>query len=566
MFKIRSILFNNGSDIQEYTFSNHAFIYGPNTVGKTALTKAIDFVLGSSDPLTYQGLDNISSVEAHLTNELTNLWIKRTISDDYFYRRTENSVYTEVSAETFKDNICLMLNPNLNNHFTRVYSKVFDEMPTYRSFSFINYIDEKGLGDLSVVFTRAKDLKHQIRIRNIMDFFFNYENIEQIYEKEVLYEQRQKEYNELSKDYQEYERSVQQLKQLFRELQLTYTGDYKKDSTTYLDFRTSFTRKATLQSKDLVYLSKASFALSEEIKLYSFMHLQSNNMIERKERIERLLAILNSIVEEEPDYAQYVDFITKTVNEIKEENVILSLTDYQKAIREIQVEKEKIDMQIKIAKGLASEISYEDAMKKIGILEHIFSVLSKDIDTPKIQALQIEISQLKSDIKTLKLAFNKKEINEFNNRLTKLYLESGLNVKHLVEDVQDIGFSLEFEPFKLCLFASHKNDNNIERFMPGSMARQTHLQILVYLSMFDYLKKRFADFIYMPLLIIDSANQPMGIESFREVYPTIINFADKIGLQTIFLSKDHIDGIPEEDFIDISNGLNRFHEQQIEKK
>jgi len=562
MFRLKSIFFNNAEDQQVYIFSDHAFVHGPNTVGKTALTKAIDFVLGSSERLTYQGLDNIDSIEAHLTNDLTNLWIKRTITDEYYYRRTENSAYTEISVETYKDNICLMLTENPNSRFMHVYNKVFDERPTFRSFSFINYIDEKGLGDLSVVFTRAKDLKHQIRVRNIMDFFFNYENIEQIYEKEILLDERQKELDELSKDYQEYQRSMQQLKRLFDELQLIYTGDYKKDHTTYLEFRTSFTRKAKSQSKDLVYLSKASFSLAEEIKLYSFMHAQSKNMIERKDRIERLLAILNSIVEEEPDYDQYTSIISQTINEIREENVILSLTDYQKAIRAIQVEKEKIDAQVRSVKGQASEISYEDAMKKIGVLEHVFAVLSKDIDAPKIQSLQKETAQLKNEIKTLKSSFNKKEIDAFNSRLTKLYLESGLNVKHLNEDAHDPGFALEFEPFKLCLFASHKKGDIVERFMPGSMARQTHLQILVYLSMFDYLQKHFADFIYMPLLIIDSANQPMGIESFREVYPTIVAFADEIGLQTIFLSKDNIEGISDDDFIDVSGGLNKFHDQQ----
>ena len=564
MFRIKSILFNNANEQQEYTFSDHAFVHGLNTVGKTALTKAIDFVLGSSERLTYQGLDNIDSVEALLTNNLTSLWIKRSITEDYFYRRTENSDYTEISADTYKDNICLMLTENPNSRFMHVYNKVFDERPTFRSFSFINYIDEKGLGDLSVVFTRAKDLKHQIRIRNIMDFFFNYENIEQIYEKEILLDERQKELDELSKDYQEYQRNIQQLKRLFDELQLTYTGDYKKDHTTYLEFRTNFTRKAKSQSKDLVYLSKASFSLAEEIKLYSFMHAQSKNMIDRKDRIERLLAILNSIVEEEPDYELYTNIISETINEIRDENVILSLTDYQKAIRAIQSEKEKIDVQVRSAKGQASEMSYEDAMKKIGVLEHVFAVLSKDIDAPKIQSLQRETAQLKNEIKALKSAFNKKEIDAFNSHLTKLYLESGLSVKYLTEDTQELEFALEFEPFKLCLFAIRKKGNIIERFMPGSMARQTHLQILVYLSMFDYLQKHFSDFIYMPLLIIDSANQPMGIESFREVYPTIVDFADKIGLQTIFLSKDNIEGISDDDFIDVSGGLNKFHEQKSE--
>ncbi|MEN6459762.1 MAG: AAA family ATPase [Syntrophomonas sp.] len=561
MFKLESLRFHHNTDNQEYKFSYHTFIYGMNTVGKTALTKAIDYVLGSSENLTYQGLDNIDSIEAHLTNDLTTLWIKRTVFGEFFYRRTEDSAYSEISADTYKDNICLMLTPNPNNRFAQVYSKVFDENPTFRSFNFLNYLEEKGLGDLSVVFTKARELKHQIRISNIMDFFFNYDNIEQIYEKEVLLEQRQKELDELNKDYQEYSRSVSQIEKLFVELHLKYTGDYEKDYSTFTKFRTSYTRTAKTKSKDLVYLSKASFSLAEEIKLYSFMQSQSTNMMERNERIKRLLAILNSIVEGNPNNEQYINFITKKVEEIQEENVLLSLTDYQKAIRGIQVEKEKIDQQIRILKGQASEIQYEEAIKKIGLIEHTFSILNRNVDSNRLGSLRGETSRLRQEIKELKSAFDKKEINAFNDRLTDLYLKSGLKVKHLMEDCQNTDFSLEFDPFRLCLFASHRTEEGVERFIPGSMARQTHLQVLIYLCMFDYLKKHFQDFIYMPFLIIDSANQPMGIEIFREVYPIIVKLAEEIGIQTIFLSKDLLDEIPDEDFIDISSGLNKFHKQ-----
>ena len=79
--------------------------------------------------------------------------------------------------------------------------------------------------------------------------------------------------------------------------------------------------------------------------------------------------------------------------------------------------------------------------------------------------------------------------------------------------------------------------------------------------MFEYLKDNFPDFIYLPILIIDSANQPMDIEIFKEVYPTITQLADSIGIQTIFMSKDRLDSVSADDFIDISTGLNKFHKK-----
>lgn len=561
MFRLESIQFNNGNDKQIYTFTAHAFVWGPNTVGKTALTKAIDFILGSSDQLSYQGLDNIDSVEAYLTNESTNLWVSRTIGGRFFYKRTRESEFTEVSQDVYKDNICLMICPTPNTRFTDVYHKVFEERPTFRSFNFLNFIDEKGLGDLSIVFTKAKEFKHQIRIQNIMGFFFNYENIEQIYEKELRLEQVQEELSLSEKSYLEYTRSIYQLKKIYSELQLPYSNNFTEDLKTFQAFKTNYTRKSKSTSKDLIYLTKASFSLAEEIKMYTFMKNQSINMVERRERIKRLLTILYAITADHPEYEEYAQMITGTIRGIEEENLILSLTDYGKAIKDINAEKEKLDIQITQLRAQASELPYEVAIKKVGLLEHIFAVISREVDAGKIAQLQNEAVQLKKDIKNLKTSFDQSKIKRFNSQLTELYTGNELKVKHLEEDRKETDFSLEFDPFRLCLFASKVEDDRETHFTPGSMTRQTHLQMLIYLNMFRYLKENFPDFICLPLLIIDSANQPMGIDVFKEVYPTIVALADEFGVQTIFMSKDRLENIPEEDFINISSGLNKFHKK-----
>lgn len=561
MFRLKSIQFNNGEDKQIYVFTAHSFVWGPNTVGKTALTKAIDYILGSNNPLSYQGLDNIESIEAHLTNESTDLWLKRTISGSFFYKRTTESQYSEVSQDVYKDNICLMICSKPNTRFTNVYNKVFEERPTFRSFNFLNYIDEKGLGDLSVVFTKAKELKHQIRIQNIMRFFFNYENIEQIYEKEVQLEQVERDLETLKNGYLEYTQSRYQLKKLFSELQLPYSDSFADDLKTFEAFKNNYIRKTKSTSKDLIYLTKASFSLAEEIKLYTFMKNQSANMVERRERIKRLLTIFHTIVENHSEYENYAQIITRTISGIEDENLILSLTDYGKAIRDINSEKEKLDEQIIQLRAQAAELQYEVAIKKVGLIEHAFAVISRETDVEKITHLQDEAALLKNEIKTLKSAFDRTKIERFNKQLTDLYLKSDLKVKHLEEDRKEIKFALDFDPFRLCLFA-HKFENERETcYTPGSMTRQTHLQMLIYLNMFRYLKEYFPDFICLPLLVIDSANQPMEGDVFRELYPVIIDLADEFGVQTIFMSKDRLEYVPQEDFVDISSGLNKFHRE-----
>ncbi len=73
MFRIRSITLYKGTDRKDYLFTENAYVYGHNNVGKTAFTKVIDYALGSSERLSHAGLDNIDAVGAYLGNEKTEL-------------------------------------------------------------------------------------------------------------------------------------------------------------------------------------------------------------------------------------------------------------------------------------------------------------------------------------------------------------------------------------------------------------------------------------------------------------------------------------------------------------
>ena len=177
------------------------------------------------------------------------------------------------------------------------------------------------------------------------------------------------------------------------------------------------------------------------------MKNQSKNMTERKERVKRLLSIFNKIVNDVPEYEKYIRFIKSETEKLDEENVILSLTDYNRIIKNIEIEKRKLDDQIKVLKASATQLSYEEAIKRVGLLESIFLILSENVDVVRHDALVKEISSLKNEIKALRNAFDQKKINKFNKRLTEVYLGNKLDIKHLKEDLEDTNFSIEFDPF-----------------------------------------------------------------------------------------------------------------------
>lgn len=164
MFKIQEISLWNGSEHKDYFFNENVYIYGKNSVGKTALAKVIDHVLGDHRKLDYAGLDHLTEVGAKITNDKTKLWVKRSLQANtgFFYKRTQNSDYSEISGDTYRDIIQNIIHEKIDGHRLNVYRKVFGEDPSFRSFAFVNFIDEINQGNLFSVFTRGKRCKKYV--------------------------------------------------------------------------------------------------------------------------------------------------------------------------------------------------------------------------------------------------------------------------------------------------------------------------------------------------------------------------------------------------------------------
>lgn len=562
MFKIESIKLNHIEESQEYHFLKHTFIYGNNSSGKTALTKALNYVLGSSDKtLVYQGLDNIDSYEVLLTNGNTKRWMKRDLSRGFFYKITDKSEYTQVSFEKYKEIIESILNNNNNDNetdFKEIYAEVFEEKPTFRVLNFLNFIEEKGLGDLDNVFTKARNLQNYFRIRDLMRYFFDFQNIKALYDVRKKLKAKEAEFAQYQSEASKKNDIINLQKELFSELSIKYVNNKNDNYKALRNFKNNYLRDSLPNKQDYVYLLKQSLSLSEEIKMYKFMSNQNKKMVDRKKRISKLLETFQEISSKSEQYHEYTRFIEEKLTQLRDESIILKSVDYNAIIQEIQDEKEKIDADLKQLKASAGKNSLEDTLAKIGMLEKTF----KDFDAHKfdeIEKLQQEIKELKEEVKNIQKCYSEEVIVDFNQKLTDTYKTFSLDIPYLKEDLKKKNFKMNFNPFKIVLSIKFDTDGSEQNTIPGSMARQTHMQILTYLEMFRLLANNFAGFPYLPVLIMDSVNQPMQSDSFSKIYPRILEIADEIGLQTIFLSKEQIAGIPAD--IDISNGLNPFHDK-----
>ena len=296
MFKIEELtLFNNNGKSKTYKFFENTFIFGPNNIGKTVFTKTLDYVLGSSkEKLNHEGLDNITSVELAISsNDKICLWVKRSTDGTFAYRRSKNSEYSITDLEGYKSEInAILLDDVCSEHYIDVYKMVFNENISFRAVNFLNYIEEKGLGDLNTIFTKAREIQHQIRITNIMKFFFNYKNIEEIYNKKVQLRELEDKKEQLEPAYQEYKKSTAIIQEMFLDLQIKYSKDLSKLNKEFNKFKANFYRQEPTESPDIIYAAKNSLSLAEEIKLYTFLRNQADTITKRNENIVRMLNIL----------------------------------------------------------------------------------------------------------------------------------------------------------------------------------------------------------------------------------------------------------------------------------
>lgn len=577
MFRIKKLQLWKNEEIKEYNLEKSTYIYGSNSVGKTLFAEALNYVLGASssskdeDLFLKDGMNNITDIGAHLVNGQSELWIKRRKKSCFYYKRSIQDQYSQVSKQNYIKKIEELISASdSESQQKKVYKSVFEEEPTFRSFAFLNFITESHQGDLNQIFTKGNEVKNAVRIKKIMTFFFNYKNVEEIYEEKKKLVKIQDDIDSLLRRKDKYLYLRNNLKFGFQKLGLNFTGKSEEDRKTISEFRRTYKRQDSKASGDLIYLSRASLSLAEEIKQYSFLSNQSKRAKNRKQNEEALLKLLETLSLEDATNSKYLSPVQKAIKRIHNERELLSVSSYDKAIAKIKEEKIKIDSQIEEIKSQAWELSFDEAEKQIIIINKLLSDFEDFTENAKLNKLEDNKKKIKRHLNDLQDEFNDDNIQKFNNDLLELYFDKNVsrNVNYVQSDKEEDGFNFNFHPLtqhllveKIELKEPLKHTDKDEKikilFVPGSLARRTHIQILVYLLMLEYVKNNFNQMKILPILVIDSADQAFQPNNFEFLYTEMIRFAKKIGIQLIFISKDLPNG--NNYVVDISNGFNPFY-------
>ncbi|MBQ6980284.1 MAG: hypothetical protein IJQ07_06535 [Clostridia bacterium] len=575
MFKINDVkLIYSYSDVAPtiYSFDKVNYIYGTNNVGKTAMVKAIDFVLAKDDFNlgAYEGLDNVQAIEICLIHDNDYLYLKRSVDNIYSYKKSSGSMFVETSSELYKKELTYFINRGDNRYLEDFYQYA-DEHLTCRAFSFLNFLNEKDLGNISNLFLSTDTYYNQTRIRKLISFIFNYKNIKRISELEKENENFEQEIKMHADQVARYNYFISLIKNNMLDLQLDSTGSLEENKKAFIKFKENFLRdkdNSKTSNSDLAVLMRISCALAEEIKYQRSLEQQSQKLKSRNERSNKLLGAFKEILEYDGSYAKYLEEINSILEKQAQENDILSVKDFTRTIDAIEAKKYKIDKQIKECSVGLNRFEYGEILKKIGVIEQYFSEISKIANINEIKNYEEKVNENKKEIKRLNKEFADTLVNEFNHWINDVYAKLQ-DIKFSEEDSNISGFKIKFNPIAVSI-SGEKNINKGDKkevvsYYPGSNARMTTWQILAYLGLFKVVNEHFQGFPLMQFIFIDGLNQPF--DDTETCYPNVCellkNISKDLGVQLFIVSTRNLKiGDDGEKFVDLSNGFNKMHNKR----
>ena len=563
MFKIEEFLLYSGDCVKKYTLYPNTYVFGHNSSGKTAMWMAIDYALGKSndDIYEYDGLQNVDAIGVTISKTSTEqtLFLKRTKNGEFFAKSDGDSAFLKVGVDGYKREIMRLLN-GADLRYFEIYEEVFEENLSFRAFSFINLISEKGLGNLSLVFTESSDIKHQMRIRNINSFLFNYDNIKHIYDMQKQIEKIDEEMKEIEEKNAQYLFLVKNTKKIFELVGMHWCDDIRENKERFLNFKEMFVHNESVPKEDIVCLQRAALSLKEKIKTYEILKNQTIYLKDRNDKIDYVLGFLKGIAEQEEQYSDYADSIEQILIKHKRDGEIISFFDYNEAIKQIKKELDTVEQKIKRIELSAAVQNYENTLKYIGALETNFDSIDEYVDVSKYDSLNAKRKQLIDKIKEKKKSMSQRLINEFNDYLTKIYLESDLTSKFALQDKEHDELKICYNPVSGGIYAEKNNEKGEkETYIPGSMARETAWQILTYMAMFKFLNDNFKGLPVLPVILMDAIEQPFVDQNITEFYNLLKKLSEEIGIQLIIFSKNDSDAFDEAEKINLNiEGLNPF--------
>ena len=569
MFKLKNLaIYSNGIEKKKVPFGDITYIYGANKRGKTLILRLIDFVLSSSDNLLAndaQGLEKIDSASLEVITENGRMTFLRDKDNIYSYK-IEDGFFIQVSKENYDSFISGFL-CNSSNDTLKKYKMVFGEKLSFRALTFINFLEESGIGNLARVFTETSHVKHFFRAPDIFQFAFEQDKMQKLTHLEEQLEKKETELKSLNTTAVEFEFYISSLQSLLKKYTIPYSNDMARNIEKITEFKETFSSASSPSDSDLNYLLYQSNELSNQIRAQRELETQSNKIISRIDAFTNLANDIKKIFGKSQYASDYLDEIDRIIEEDSDAKTILSLKDYDATIKTLKKIKKEYDAKIKTIKNTLSDRSIEEKTLDATIMLNFCKKIAAQPRVNESKIIESEIASIKEDIKTIKKEI-RNAFDELNERITSKYLSTE-NSNLIDEEKKKSKFTIFFDYKTISSFGEYRDaDNKKHTFLPGSSAKMAYWQLCIYLETIKFFKQSLPEMPLLNLLVADGINQPFDDDDNKENYlstlRSIINSYREYGLQAIVISTDTNEAIESTIrdvgvFYNIGNGLNPLH-------
>lgn len=563
MFKIKRIALDDGVFYDFY--DDYTVVYGTNSTGKSVLFKIIYYMLGSSkgwderSVWELDGMDGVTSITMEVDNG-KRLYLKRNKSEELFYKNNTEDDYLKVDIDVYKDSIQSMLISSTDCF--NLYHEVVGEKLSHRALSYLNFIDQYGLGNAVHIFLQSTDYKYTKRIRKQMQFIFDSSR-----QKELAQLEEQRDNVALALEQQNeiiIKRRIieDQINTELSFLEIENPDSIADKKSKFLEFCKNRTEKTDPINKEYTYLLNVSNQLANQIQIERTFSKQRDLINSRNKKNELLLQLLKNSIGDNEEFSNYLKSINKTLEFLSNEDDVLSMKDYSASIAAIAEKKEEVDSLIQQLKRSFSEKTEFEISNSIKALDYYFKKYNALNEAGDLSSLEEKKKDLDKRIKTLAAGISANKSADLNSFITNSYINMPGDLPFVKEDLERSGFSLEFIPSQTATIGKEKEtivteDGQKEvdvEFIPGSKARQTCWQIITFIGIHSFAKRIYPSLPLIPLIVIDGINEP-----FDDKFPIILNYLSKLcsdnNIQLICTSTKMVDG----HVVDLSNGLNPSH-------
>lgn len=549
------ILYNNKNKEKEYNFKKNTIIIGTNSSGKTNFFKLIDYMLGSSDEdlLSTNSIEEINFAEIEIVKNGTSYFFKRSLNkkSDCFYKY--DAQYIPCNLDAYKQEINQLLSKNKN--YNETYSTVFNEDISYRIFSFLNKIDSQIKSISKSLFSTSH--KYIYRHRFLMNFIFNYSNIESIAKiiKEMEKLESKIDNIEKNKLYNEFIQT--KLKEIYNILSVEYKENNLLDKKIINRINNYYNNISEYNFDDYTYYLAKLNAIDNQLKEYNFIKQQLMFINNNYNDSINLLEQFNNIIKNS-NYKEYTQDISNEIIKFKDKIAINNLLDIKEIVEQLNKQRKDILNKMKSINAPFTSKNFIDTAKNIELAKKYIDILNSNTETNNDE-LKVKIIKLKKEINRLEYSFDDKLLNEFNNDVTKTYLNLSRNISCVEKDIKIPNLMLDYEHIKnKLMFMEKYPDNSNEKILlakhydPGSDGRYVIIRVITHLCMFKFLNKHFSGLPVFPVLLIDSLDQAIDDKSINPFINDFIKIATENNIQTISFYKNKYN-IKSNDDIEIIN-------------